>query len=284
MDLPRAENVGVLAVEAHFPAFAVDQAALERHNGVSTGKYTLGLGQLAMAFPGDREDVNALALTAVARLLDKYDVDPRAVGRLEVGTETLADKAKSTKTVLMSLFEPHGNTDVDGATTINACYGATAALLNAVAWVESSAWDGRLAIVVAADIAVYRAGPARPSGGCGAVAMLIGPDAPLALDLATKTTHATNIWDFFKPDPTSEYATVDGARSLAAYLHALDECYVGYCAKNERRQQRVKGDESSWTLADVDYAVFHSPFNKQVQKSFARVRPPSCASPACCSY
>lgn len=40
-------------------------------------------------------------------------------------------------------------------TTINACYGGTAALLNAVAWVESSGWDGRYAIVVAADIAVY---------------------------------------------------------------------------------------------------------------------------------
>lgn len=272
METPRAENVGVLAVEAHFPAFFVDQAALERHNGVAAGKYTIGLGQRAMAFPGDREDVNALALTAVARLLERYEIDPRAVGRLEVGTETLVDKAKSTKTVLMSLFEPHGNTDMDGATTINACYGATAALLNAAAWVESSAWDGRFAIVVAADIAVYRPGPARPSGGCGAVAMLIGPDAPLALDLTTKATHATNIWDFYKPDPTSEYPTVDGAQSLAAYLHAVDECYTGFRAKNERRQERQKGVRSNWDLSCIDYAVFHSPFNKQVQKSFARVR------------
>lgn len=44
---------------------------------------------------------------------------------------------------------------LQGVTTINACYGGTAALLNAVAWVESSGWDGRYAIVVAADIAVY---------------------------------------------------------------------------------------------------------------------------------
>ena len=41
-----------------------------------------------------------------------------------------------------------------GATIINACYGGTAALLNALAWVESDYWDGRYAIVVAADIAV----------------------------------------------------------------------------------------------------------------------------------
>ena len=58
--------------------------------------------------------------------------------------------------------------------SLNACYGGTAALFNAVNWVESRAWDGRLALVVAADIAMYAAGPARPSGGCGAIAMLIG--------------------------------------------------------------------------------------------------------------
>ena len=63
---------------------------------------------------------------------------------------------------------------VQGVDSLNACYGGTAALFNAVNWVESRAWDGRLALVVAADIAMYAAGPARPSGGCGAIAMLVG--------------------------------------------------------------------------------------------------------------
>lgn len=57
---------------------------------------------------------------------------------------------------------------------MNACYGATAGLFNAVNWMESAAWDGRLAIVVASDEAVYAEGPARPSGGAGAIAMLVG--------------------------------------------------------------------------------------------------------------
>ena len=63
---------------------------------------------------------------------------------------------------------------LQGVDNVNACYGATAGLLNAVNWMESRAWDGRLAIVVASDEAVYAAGPARPSGGAGAVAMLVG--------------------------------------------------------------------------------------------------------------
>ena len=41
---------------------------------------------------------------------------------------------------------------------------------------------GRYAIAVAADIAVYATGNARPTGGAGAVAMLIGPNAALYIE------------------------------------------------------------------------------------------------------
>lgn len=64
------------------------------------------------------------------------------IGRVEVGTETILDKSKSVKTVLMQLFEQSGNTDIEGVDTTNACYGGTAALFNSLSWIESSAWDG----------------------------------------------------------------------------------------------------------------------------------------------
>ena len=41
---------------------------------------------------------------------------------------------------------------------------------------------GRYALVVASDIAVYPPGPARCTGGVGAVAMLIGENAPLTFE------------------------------------------------------------------------------------------------------
>lgn len=114
--------------------------------------------------------------------MEKYQIPYHAIGRLEVGTETIIDKSKSTKSVLMQLFQANGNTDIEGVDTHNACYGGTNALFNAINWCESSAWDGRLALVVAADIAVYAHGNARPTGGAGAVAMLVGPDAVLVAD------------------------------------------------------------------------------------------------------
>lgn len=121
-------------------------------------------------------------LSVVQGLLEKNKIDPKSIGRLDVGTETIIDKSKSVKTILMNLFAPSGNTDIEGIDSKNACYGGTAALFNAVNWVESSSWDGRDAIVVAGDIAIYAEGGARPVGGAGAVALLIGPDAPVVME------------------------------------------------------------------------------------------------------
>lgn len=82
----------------------------------------------------------------------------------------------------MDLFAESGNFDIEGIDSKNACYGGTAALFNAINWIESSSWDGRNAIVVCGDIAVYAEGAARPAGGAGACALLIGPNAPVVFD------------------------------------------------------------------------------------------------------
>jgi len=251
-------------MEVYFPSIYVRQDELEKAYGVSAGKYTIGLGQDCMAFTGDREDINSVALTVVHSLLEKYDISPNDIGRMEIGTESLVDKSKSTKTVLMSLFAESGNTDIEGATVVNACYGGTAALLNALTWADSSSWDGRYAIVVAADIAVYADGPARPTGGCGAVAMLVGRNAPIKFNLASRVCHATHVWDFFKPNLDSEYPEVNGTLSQACYLRAVDDCYSRFNDKRVKRGQ-------PFGLDSVDYFLFHSPYNKLVQKSFGRL-------------
>lgn len=139
---PWPKDVGIIALELYLPSQFVDQTELEREDGVAPGKYTVGLGQDRMGFCSDREDINSLCLTAVQKLMERNGLSYDSVGRLEVGTETIIDKSKSVKTVLMQLFEDSGNTDVEGIDTTNACYGGTAALFNAVNWVESSSWDG----------------------------------------------------------------------------------------------------------------------------------------------
>lgn len=223
----------------------------------------------------------SVALTTVSALLKKYSIDPASIGRLEVGTETLLDKSKSCKSVLMQLFEPSGNTNVEGVDTVNACYGGTNALFNAINWVESSAWDGRDAIVVAGDIALYKKGNARPTGGAGCVAMLIGPDAPLAFEPGLRGTFIKHVYDFYKADLTSEYPLVDGHYSIKCYTEAVDACYKAYHKRKANLAKTSNGDtngihhedstESRTPLDEFDFMAFHAPTCKLVSKSYARM-------------
>ncbi|KVH95444.1 Hydroxymethylglutaryl-coenzyme A synthase, active site-containing protein [Cynara cardunculus var. scolymus] len=189
------QNVGILAMEIYFPPTCIQQDTLENFDGVSKGKYTIGLGQDCMAFCSEVEDVISMGLTAVTSLLEKYGIDAKQIGRLEVGSETVIDKSKSIKTFLMKIFEDCGNTDIEGVDSTNACYGGTAALFNCVNWVESNSWDGRYGLVVSTDSAVY---------------------------------------------------------PLLSYFIFGNKC-------------------KPFSMADAEYFVFHSPYNKLVQKSFARL-------------
>uniref|UniRef100_A0A2K5DM69 Hydroxymethylglutaryl-CoA synthase n=1 Tax=Aotus nancymaae TaxID=37293 RepID=A0A2K5DM69_AOTNA len=237
------KDVGVLALEVYFPAQYVDQTDLEKYNNVEA---------------------------VVQRLMERTQLPWDSVGRLEVGTETIIDKSKAVKTVLMELFQDSGNTDIEGIDTTNACYGGTASLFNAANWMESSSWDGRYAMVVCGDIAVYPNGNARPTGGAGAVAMLIGPKAPLALEQGLRGTHMENVYDFYKPNLASEYPVVDGKLSIQCYLRALDRCYTSYRQKIQN-QWKQAGNDRPFTLDDLQYMIFHTPFCKMVQKSLARL-------------
>lgn len=48
---------------------------------------------------------------------------------------------------------------------------------------------------MAGDIAVYASGNARPTGGVGAVAMLIGPNAPLVLERGMFIMYDSALWE-----------------------------------------------------------------------------------------
>lgn len=52
---------------------------------------------------------------------------------------------------------------------------------------------------------VYAEGPARPTGGAAAIAILIGPDAPISFESRFRGSHMAHAYDFYKPNLASEY-------------------------------------------------------------------------------
>jgi hydroxymethylglutaryl-CoA synthase len=117
---------------------------------------------------------------------------------------------------------------------------------------------------VACDIAVYEKGPARPTGGAGAVAMLIGPNARMVID-PIRATFIDHQYDFYKPVPSSEYPIVDGGLSINCYLSALEQCY-----KTLQKKYKAQANKD-FSTKEFDYLCFHCPFYKMVQKAFGKV-------------
>ncbi|RVW16267.1 Hydroxymethylglutaryl-CoA synthase [Vitis vinifera] len=224
------KNVGILAMDIYFPPTCVQQEALEVHDGASKGKYTIGLGQDCMAFCSEVEDVISMSLTVVTSLLEKYGIDPKQIGRLEVGSETVIDKSKSIKTFLMQIFELetfHFSLicmylfAIDLPLHQDWFDAVFLPLFNCVNWVESSSWDGRYGLVVCTDSAVYAEGPARPTGGAAAIAMLVGPDAPIAFESKLRGSHMSHAYDFYKPNLASEYPVILPAPSFPFVLLSI---------------------------------------------------------------
>ena len=88
-----------------------------------------------------------------------------------------------------------------------------------------------------------------------------------------------NTYDFYKPQLSSEYPEVDGPVSVVTYVAALDAAYATFREKLAKAAKRAyinghsteKPTETSFSLEDVDYAIFHSPYGKQAVKGHARL-------------
>lgn len=262
-----AKNIGIKAIQVYFPQSYILQADLEERDieilgeenrSKIKGKYTNGLCQHALSFCSDHEDTVSIAMNAVKLLMEENGYKCSDFGRLEVGTESSVDRSKSIKSFLMQMFS--SNKTMMGVDNQNACYGGTAALLNSIAWIESSFWDGRLALVVAADIAVYDQMAARPTGGCGAVAMVIGPDAPIVFEHDMCAHYFSHAFDFYKPNPVNPHPLVDGHLSLQLYYECLDNCFI-----------QLRKKHNGLSVDNFDYVCFHTPFINHVKKCTGRL-------------
>ena len=257
---PESNAYGILALEVYLPKLYINQSEFEEVKGVPKGKIQIGLGQEEMSFVSHLEDVNSMALTVLSNLLERTKVPIKDIGKLEFATETLHDKSKSSKTILMQLLGDHK--DVEGVTHLNACYGGTAALFDCISWGQSEGRN-RLSIVVMADVAVYNTIAAQPTGGAGAIAILLGPNPSVVIE-PLRASHFSDVYDFYKPNLASEFPTVDGRLSTDVYLDSLIQSL-------EQLKKKYSDTGKKFAVEDLDFFLFHCPFSKQVEKAFLKV-------------
>ena len=254
-------KVGIEAIALDLPEYCLNLEDLAHARGIDPGKFTIGLGQKQMSVASPCEDTVVLAAGAGERLLKSFDVDPKSVGLLVVGTETGIDHSKPVASYV------HEMLGLDQACRVyetkHACYGGMAGLSNAVNWVLSGRAKGRKALVIASDIAYYGLRtPGEPTQGAGAVALLVS-DQPDLLQIETDTEgyYAKQVMDFWRPLYSKE-AFADGHYSIQCYLDALRGAFGTYkknCSWNGKYS-----DELSALL-------YHAPFVKMAQKAHLRL-------------
>jgi hydroxymethylglutaryl-CoA synthase len=154
--------------------------------------------------PARHENVYTMAANAVLRLIRQYDIDPRSVGFLGLGTESSTDNAAGAVIVrgmvdraLDRYGKPRLSRHLEVPEFKHACLGGIYAMKSALRYVQCDAGD-RVAIVVSGDVAEYERGSTgEQTQGAGAVAMLITREARMfEVDLV----HGGSASDYRGPD------------------------------------------------------------------------------------
>ena len=171
--------VGISGFAAYLPCYRVNLQDWCRWTGDSWEKVSNVIGS-SFRMRAPNENAYTMAATAVLRLIQAYDVDPRRVGYFALGTESSTDNSIGAVIVkgmvndaLRELGAPALGRHCEVPEFKHACLGGVYAMKAAARYVALDGFD-KLAIVVCADIAEYARGTSgEATQGAGAVAMLI---------------------------------------------------------------------------------------------------------------
>lgn len=200
------KKIGIDAIDYYVPPIALPIKELAEARNIEAAKLEFGLGLKSMAIPDTDEDSASMAANALLKLILNNNIDPTKIGRIYLGTESSLDAAKPSATYAVGVVERKlknkfgercfKNCDVVDLTF--ACIGAVDALENCLDWVRNK--EGRLAIVIASDVAKYELNsPGEYTQGAGAIGILI-KENPSILEIKDQWGVAMeSVGDFFKP-------------------------------------------------------------------------------------
>tara|TARA_A100001037_G_scaffold241923_1_gene222228 strand:+ start:36705 stop:38039 length:1335 start_codon:yes stop_codon:yes gene_type:complete len=226
--------------------------------GENPDKYTKGLGLYTCSFPDVREDIVTMGANAAYKLMIAEGVDPSEIGRIDVATESSFDSSKPISTYISGCLEQVFGEEfrnVNKGERKFACIAGTQCIDDAHNWILSGRNEGKSALVIATDTALYERGnPGEATQGAGAVAMLISED-PSIMELSLKQGYSSvDETDFLKPN--QQFPSVDGKRSVQVYLSLMRNALMNF----EERSGKMN-------IEEFQFVPFHVPFPGMVRKA-----------------
>lgn len=256
-------SVGIEAMNVFAGTASLNVGMLAKHRNLDTTRFeNLMMREKSVALP--YEDPITFGVNAAKPIIDALSQEEK--DRIEMviaTTESAFDFGKSMSTYFHYYLGLNRNCRLFEIK--NACYSGVAGFQIAVNFILSQASPGAKALVIATDISRFLIAEggdvlsedwsfAEPSGGAGAVAMLVSEQPSVfQIDIGANGYYGYEVMDTCRPIPDSEAGDVD--LSLLSYLDCCENAFLEY-------KKRVR---------DVDYAKtfgmlsFHTPFGGMIK-------------------
>lgn len=180
-----AHRIGISGLAAYLPPYRVDLQGWCGWTGNNWDKVQNVVGT-GFRMLGPDQSIYTMAANAALRLIDQYEIDPRRIRFLALGTESSTDNSAGAviiRGMLDEALRQRGAHPINRSCEVpefkHACLGGVYAMKNALRFLALEPEDA-VAIVVSADQAKYDLGSSgEPTQGAGAVAMLLEKDPDL---------------------------------------------------------------------------------------------------------
>jgi polyketide biosynthesis 3-hydroxy-3-methylglutaryl-CoA synthase-like enzyme PksG len=265
---------GIESINFYGGSAFLDVQSLAKYRNLDTERFE-NLLMKEKTVPLPYEDPVSFGVNAAKPLIDKLSEQEK--DRIEMVitcTESGIDFGKSISTYIHHYLGLNRNCRLFELK--NACYSGTAGFQTAVNFILSQASPGAKVLVVATDLTRFStvdAGEAlmadwsfaEPSGGAGAVAMIVS-DKPIVyqVDVGANGYYGYEVMDTCRPIPDSEAGNAD--LSLMSYLDCCEASYIEY----EKRVEGVNYKDS------FHYLVFHTPFGGMVKGAHRKMMRKMC--------
>ncbi len=235
-------------------------------------KFLHGIGIAKMSIPDTYQDSAVLAANAVLELMDRNNVLPGNVGRIDIATETGVDESKPVAAYVHGMIEQRCGKNAlrktSGVEYKFACVSIADALESSLDWIWAGRNNGKCSIVCATDIARYSLGsPGEPTQGAGAVALLVKEEPRLLKCDPIIGTYMEDEQDFWRP-LFSTTAVVYGKHSERCYLKAMEGA-VDDWAEQAVASGLIRAGPGHAITDEIGPISFHAPYPKMAEKGFA---------------
>lgn len=256
-------SVGIESMNIFAGTSCLDVKKLAEHRQLDMARFdNLLMKEKTVALP--YEDPITFGVNAAKPLIDALSSEEK--DRIELvitSTESSFDFGKSMSTYMHHHLGLSRNCRLFELK--NACYSGVAGFQMAVNFILSQTSPGAKALVIATDISRFMVVPggsaltedwsfAEPSGGAGAVAMLVSEQPYVfQVDVGASGYYGYEVMDTCRPAADSEAGDAD--LSLLSYLDCCENSFLEY-------KKRVEGADYATSF---NYLAFHTPFGGMIK-------------------